>query len=511
MEVINAGMRKGIKLMCKASQTMQFLYLMPKPQDFVTRIVGDVVYLSAGVKKLSDDMNKLLDSYADIPANYLMTQMNSITGSLTGIVDRVSTYAQNAVNQTVGLGENAVNIVTELTGDAIDLTGSLTSAIVSLGSAVTETSTLVLGNTDKAEDIYDATDVILEWTGDGFKNVNEKATAPLKKASQKLVDTRTGITSKIDEKASKINDTIEAPQRWVESLITQLREKMQKLYNVIDGGFKDVTGMTSVSSGSSKVTEALLASGDSSKATQATVAMTTVVSEVIKNFSIGKMIGAFAGVLTQSVIVRLGLDELPPIDFESMMCRIRDDMTVSNEELYNRYDKLLESTYNDPIMVDDEMSQVKEEERNYSAKNYKEFISAYNEELKTQRDNIRTQMKNATLQSTQAESQATKKELKSAIKEVEKYRKQINRAKKASDLKESIGAELDNLKQEAEYRCNTLKSDWQSMMQQYKDAINEIKEFFMNGGSCDRFIDDCCDAINKDFDDIKSLPMQLSA
>ena len=107
-DVINSGMRKSIKVMCVVAQTAQFISLMPKPKDFVTRIVGDVVYLSAQIQKLSDDMNKLLDSYADIPANYLMTQMNSITGSLSNITNRVNTYTQNAINETMGLGENAI-------------------------------------------------------------------------------------------------------------------------------------------------------------------------------------------------------------------------------------------------------------------------------------------------------------------------------------------------------------------------------------------------------------------
>src|SRR5574344_2293551 len=114
MEVINTGMRKSIKTMAVVCQTAQFVSLMPKPKDFVTRIVGDVVYLSAQLTKLSEDMNKLLDSYADIPVNYFMTQVNSITGSLSGITNRLNTYVQKAVNEIDGLGEHAVNPISQL-------------------------------------------------------------------------------------------------------------------------------------------------------------------------------------------------------------------------------------------------------------------------------------------------------------------------------------------------------------------------------------------------------------
>ena len=190
MEVINAGMRKSIKIMVITAQTAQFISLMPKPQDFVVRVVGDVVYLSAQINKLSDKMNQMLDAYADISGNYLMTQMNSITGSLTGITNRLNIYTQNAVNQTIGLAENTAQIITELTGTAIDTTSGVTKAIVGLTSAVEETGSNLVGQTDVASDIHSAAEVILEWTGDGFDNINDSVTTPLKKVTQRLEETR---------------------------------------------------------------------------------------------------------------------------------------------------------------------------------------------------------------------------------------------------------------------------------------------------------------------------------
>ena len=173
MGVINAGMKKLIKVMAVSAQTAQFISLLPKPKDFVTRVVGDVVYLSSRVIKLSDDMNRLLDSYSDIPTNYLMTQMNSITGSLTNITDRVSTYAQNAVNQSIGLAENTAQMISELTGTVIDTTGAVVGAVTGVGSAVAETSMNIIGQTDTASEIHDGAEVILEWSGNGFNNIKD--------------------------------------------------------------------------------------------------------------------------------------------------------------------------------------------------------------------------------------------------------------------------------------------------------------------------------------------------
>ena len=506
MEVINSGMRKGIKMMAVAAQTAQFISLMPKPKDFVIRIVGDVVYLSACLKKLSDDMDKLLDSYADIPTNYLMTQMNSITGSLSGIVNRLNIYGQNAVNQTFGLGENAVDMITELTGSAIDTTGALTTAIVGLAGAISESSVNILGQTDVGEDIHDATEVIMEWTGDKFKVINEEHTAPLKKAKQNIVDKKTQINDKINDTAQKANDNIENARLWVETLITELREKMKKLSDTLDTGFKDVTGMTYVSKGADVIANGLEAD---SMAASATVAASSAISTVIKNFSIGKMVYAFAGILTQSVIVRLGLDKLPPIDFESMLCRIRDDNTISTKDMYKQYNHMLESTYNDYIEFGEEAARAGEE-RYYSADNYKEFMKAYNERLKKKRDDIRLLMKTSkTSRGEIIKDEVAEGEMRSGIQELQKYRRQITNARQANTIKSILGEELIRFKNEAQYRCNSIKADWNDMMQQYKDAIKEIKEYFSNGGCCDMYIEDCCMAINHDCDEIKSLCKSL--
>ena len=509
MEVINTGMRKGIKAMAVAAQTMQFISLMPKPKDFVTRIVGDVVYLSAQLTKLSEDMNKLLDSYADIPVNYFMTQVNSITGSLSGITNRLNTYVQNGVNQIAGLGENALNTISEITGAAIDTTGSLTSAVISLGSAVVQTPVNILGQTDTGEEINDAAEIILEWTNNGFKTVKDDATKPINDVTNKLNNLKSGVTDTINGATNTVNDKIQEAQKWIQTLINELRDKVQKLSNLMDTNFKDVTGLSSISKGSTTISTGLTESGEESLAGTATQSITSSLSNVINNFSISKVVFAFAGVITQSAIVKLGVDQLPPIDFESMMYKIRDDITMTEDDLYKQYQQLSDSTYNDIIKFGEDVSKNPSEFRNYSAENYDKFKDEFEDELKKQREDIRTRMKFA--KNDRSQATIAKKEMRSAIKEIEKYRKQIKNAKQTSTLKSIIDDELKNFKKEIEYRSNSIKSDWESMMKQYRDAIKEIKEFFSTGGSCDMFIDDCCNQINKDCNDIKEMCKNLAS
>ena len=512
MEVINAGMRKGIKIMCVVAQTAQFVSLMPKPQDFVTRIVGDVVYLSSLIQKLSDDMNKLLDSYAEIPGNYLMTQMNSITGSLSNITNRVNTFAQSGIDQIMGLGENTLGMVSELTGTVIDAAGSATKAVVGLGSAVAETSTNILGNTDVAEGIHDSVEVVLEWTGNNFQEFTTNATEPLNKATQTITDAKAKVSGTVNKAADYANDKIQQVQKFVENIIKDLREKMQKLSDIMDSGFKDVTGLDSVSKGSQKISEELKVdteNGVTTKVVEITTSVTSSLASVIKNFNIGKVVFAFTGVLAQSVIVKLGLDQLPPIDFESMLCKIRDDMTMSAQDLYKQYNLMMENTYNEYLEFGDDAAKIPSEDRNYSTKNYEDFLNQFSEEQKKQRDWIRLQMKSnyddRGKPIDNAQDTINKREIKSAIKELRKYRKTVKNAKQTTKILDVIKEELARFKQEAEYRCSSIKADWQSMMDQYKKAIAEIKSFFQNGGSCDMFIDDTCDDINKACDEIKEL------
>lgn len=509
MEIINTGMRKGIKAMAVVCQTAQFVSLMPKPKDFVTRIVGDVVYLSAQLTKLSEDMNKLLDSYASIPVNYFMTQVNSITGSLMGITNRLNTYTQNGVNQIAGLGENALNTISEITGTAIDTTGSITSAVVSLGSAVAQTSKNILGQTDTGEEINNAAEVVLEWTDNGFKTVKDDVTKPINDVTNKLNNIKSGVTDTINGVANTVNDKIQETQKWIQTLIDKLRNNVQELSNLMDTGFKDVTGLSSISKGANTISTGLTESGEESLVGTAAQSITSSISNVIENFSISKVVFAFAGVITQSTIVKLGLDQLPPIDFESMMYKIRDDITMTEDDLYKQYQQLSDSTYNDIIKFGEDLSKNPSEFRNYSAENYDNFKDEFEDELKKQREEIRTRMKFAKNDKKQAT--IAKKEMRSAIKEIEKYRKQIKNAKQTSTLKSIIDDELKNFKKEIEYISNSIKSDWESMMKQYRDAIKEIKEFFSTGGSCDMFIDDCCNQINKDCDDIKELCKNLSS
>lgn len=511
MAVINEGMKKVIKGMAVTAQTAQFISLMPKPQDFVTRLVGDVVYLSVKAQKLSDDINKMLDQYADIPRNYIMTQVNSMTGSAANIVDKVNKYAQNGIEQTMDVPINALEIASSLTNTVTDTISATSKAVTSIGMTVAHTGSAVLGQEDVATDIHEASQEILKWTGDGFQSVKKTSTDPLKRAANTIASKKNGAKKKVGELASDIKEDIQKPQQFIERLLKELREKMDRLSYEIDRGFGSVTGVNSIANGANYVTEALKESENKAPANQVTLAVSQAVEHVLRNFSIAKVIRAFGGVLTQSAIVMVGLDKLPPIDFEMMLAKIRESNNKSNDQLYEELNAITNSAYGEMVDFGEKGVIKPSDNREYDTKKYKEFIKQYDEELSKQREEIRLSMKSRQHKKmTPYEEMMERRKLKSAIKEVNKFRKQVRKAKKSQRTKGVIRKELKNLKKETEFRSNSIKSDWNQMMKQYRKAISEIKIFFKNGGDGDKYINDCCNRINEDCDKIKAMCKALT-
>lgn len=510
MAVINSGMRKAIKIMCVTAQTAQFISLMPKPKDFATRLVGDVVYLSSVVMKLSEDVNKLLDMYANIPTDYIMNQINSITGSATRIVDRVSTYAQNAVNQGMGVASNTMELLSGSTIDIIDAVKSTSNAVVSLGGTVAHTSSTIIGKTDVASDIQSGVEEILMWNGDKFEKIKESSTKPIYDIVQKVNDANNKIDEKISEVTNDIKNVANKPQEFIEDIISKLKESMDKLSSDFDNAFP----LNIASKGMSKVTDALKDSGANDPASQAAVAVLSATGDIFKNFSISKVIRAFGGVLIQAGIVEIGLDKLPPIDFERMLLNIRGEIEDNFELSKQTYLELASEILNKDVKNLDELS---EELKNsiilkngqYTAKAYNEYKKNFNKDIREKRKERLQDLKKERDDLMKSKKEV-EKENDTAIIEQRKLRKEIKEAKQTDKFKDVLKKELENAKDEFKYRSDSMISDWNNMMKRYEDAIKEIKGFFQNGGDGDMFIDDCCDRINQDCDDIKELCKNLT-
>lgn len=575
-EPINPPMRKAIKNMCIVCQTAQFVSLMPKPKDFVTRVVSDIVYLSSLIQDLSDKMNKMLDEYSDIPVNYLMTNVNSLSGSLTRTLDRVNKYTQNAINQTFNVAENSMDIISEISGNAVDIYKETSKAVDALALRVAGKSTTIDGVDvlDELEDkldedeIKDLCDEILEWTDNKFQTISSDWKNPFDSAGIK--NKKEQATSAVNDAFSTASDAVKSATEWVTTLIKELKKKMDDLTSIFDDGFNDFSGVKNITSDAvEKLTEVStgLKNGENpTPAQQAAAATAEALAKVLRNFSVSKIIKAFAGVLTQVTIVTVGLDKLPPIDVESILSVLKDQAEDDAKGLLNSLKKRQNESMQQHNEAWDEYKKknnikfessnnyadMSDEDKEYSDKSYQEFLKQYEEERvrqrKENRQNLKKSRKEAREQTAaelkeaitsaydpfttvqkervqaRKEANASRKKIrtakeelaqaeasgnKSAIMEARVKLEQAKNAKKTTKLNQNIKAELQHMKKEAEIRCKKLKVQWEEMMSQYEKAIKEITDFFSGKGDGDKFINDCCEKINQDCTDIKDLCKSL--
>ena len=100
-EPINPPMRKGIKVAAQVAQIARLITLMPTPQDFATRIAGDIIYMSSLIQKFVTDINKVLDGYSNIPWDYFNNQLYSISDSAQNVLNRAQEYSNYVVDNII--------------------------------------------------------------------------------------------------------------------------------------------------------------------------------------------------------------------------------------------------------------------------------------------------------------------------------------------------------------------------------------------------------------------------
>ena len=552
MELITAGMRKSIKIMSVVSQTANYISLMPKPKEFIMKVINDVVYISGQVKKLTDNLNKMLDEYADMPGEYLMTGFNEISDALTGSINILSDYSKTIVDNTVGLAENTMQNITEMTGTIIDSTGALTSSVIGLASSVAHSSAAILGNPDTADDIQNASSVILEWNNNGFTTASNTSKGAIDKVTQKITNkldgtydedgnlVEKGVYEEIDDVTKKINDklNLQQKQEWVQEKIKKLRDDMRKFEQYIDKKFHDSTGMISVNTQSQQFLDALgnmevdESDPNNTTAQKAIRDVTQNLMDAINNFSIGKVITAMTGVTLQVTLLSIGIEELPHIDVEGMLNKLRDKAEGGLDSIIDKIDEKIISNHDNKVKdytkfkeTDDYKSYINSDEykkyensngeipeptKNFPKEAYRKFCKEREEDRKKEREELRKKLRDNKKDSRKEEREQRKKqrnnpEYKTSIKEARKQRRMARNSKIANTLKDNLLKSFKVLGDEVTKRYHRIETDWNNMMNQYRTCIADMTAFLQGGGPGSRRIDKCCNDINTDCNNIVDL------
>lgn len=531
--LINSKMKYSLKVMAVTAQIANYVTLMPKPMDFINKIVSDVILLSNDLLKLSQDMNRLLDNYDMLPTDFIETQISGLTGELTDIASRPATVVNNTYDdaETIYLNtKRIINTTRRAISDIKDGVYGVSQSLTDVSNNVSKSSSSILSRPKLAAALKKSAQKTLVWTSGKFTEVNQDGTISNDKetqevisdirktsnyldnveaGSEKILGNFTEFRDNVNELTDQVNDTIRKPQKFLEELIGKLRKAIRKLSDSLDGGFQDVTGMSSISKGLGDVTSIIEETGDNSVAGKTVSVVSANVAKAISNFSIGKVVVAFSSILVQSAVLSLGLNQLPTIKVDEMLSKINGKL-ITKKSTYDALGKTAAVEEAQKAMIEAEINAKLRESLSKDIKhpdllaNVKvpdlkplelKFIrdnisyspndtikKTCKEMLQQQRLDIRHDLMSATKLKTPSPNEALKIRLNlpSSIKEVRKHKNNVKKAKQTKKLKDLVNKELTNFTNKANQKCKKIKSDWDMMMRRYKDSINQIKGFFIS-------------------------------
>ena len=519
--ITDAG-RKAIKKMAQVSQCARVLSLMPTAEDFAMRLIGDMRHIARMLNSISTRINEILDRYSSIPGDFLLKGFDEILDKL----DDINDYAKFAIKETSDVMTSTVKSVQEMTdalGSAVSTTtsatlqigGGMTYGAIAMGANIKLAMTgngrramtndvvqdVVDGNVpidgmeeeienrikNEVGEIDDIADAVRDWT----KNASTKSTESIDGFFENMGSGIDGALEWIDEKktnADKVVDDnvgvliekVENAKKEVENKIERVREIFNKFIKDFDDTFGFMKSTEETFRNASNTAYEKM----DSPVFDAVGDVTGEIADFIKNFSIGKVVTAIGGIVVGAGAATLAMDLLPSIDVDRMLKDVIGGVDTS------RIDKMTELYSNkyfddgpDLLEVPDVPWRLsKDDLEKYNADGYNKYLEEFTEENDNARSAILEQMlKVKTSADLVAVSEANRekmKENKSALKAMRKVRRDAIKAKQIEKYKGFLNIELDYLKRECKNMQTNIKSEWDAMMKQYKDAINEIKNLY---------------------------------
>lgn len=385
----------------------------------------------------------------DILETYTNFPSDFLTESTNNIMGTLTNYANTAAGATQGMLYALHNAT-----DNIDYLTTSTPGILKDQLLNTNNAEHYLGDTvDGTHDVLDSVTDGVNKTLDLANNINNK----VNKNVQSVVDY-------INEKMKKVNDTLnDAFGEYIVSVET--KDELQKVSNSMNDG---------------------------SLGGELTSSVTDTVSTLIKNFDIGKITTGFLGLSTNIGLVAMGIDKLPKLNLDNVLAFGNSKIMKTHERKTNETREFQES------------------------EEYKKMVEDAEGDKKKLRETIRMKRK-ASIQERRRSIETLSKEereaRRSVAKDVRKRKMQAKKAKVAKKIKETIGMELMRFQSDLKKFGTNINDEWNLMEKQYRKSVTEIKNFFTgdpNNSPGSKYIDDCCDAIEKDCDSIKEIFKNLS-
>lgn len=563
--LITASTRKAIKKMAQISQVARALSLMPTPEDFALRFIGDMKHIAALVNRISVRMDELMTKYTFIPVEFLLEGFDEILNKLKDIDD----YSKFAIAETTSVMSSSVKSTKELTKALGSAMSTATSATLQIGGGLAygtiamgaNIKLVVSGNgrrnitNEVVQDVVDGkvavnqmeeeierrtkegaggmdnlANSIKDWTKTATKNSTESIDDFFKGAGDGLDGAIEWIDGAKRDANGVVDDTVGVAIKKVENAKREIEEKLERVKKTFenftknfDEAFGFVNGKNFAEDVFRNISNTANEMDSNSKLFAELGEVSDEVADFINNFNIGKVVTAVGGLVVGAGVATLSMELLPSIDADKMLKKVIGG--VNNDYRIDKMQELYNNKYNEngPELL--EVPGVnwrlsKDDLEKYNADGYNKFLEEFGEVNDNTRSEILEQMQKVkTAADLAAVTKANKekmKENKSAIKAMRKVRRDAIKARMVDRYKGFLRIELDYLKKECSKMKTNIKNEWDSMMIQYKNAIKEIERFFSEegNGGCEA-IDKCCDRINKDAEEIvelcKSITVELTS
>ena len=492
-DLLNSKARKGIKTMAKVAWTAHAVSQIPQPRDFALMITSDIITFTGRVQELSDRMNSLLETYSNIPVDFIAGQMNSILDSAVNTLNK-------ATNYTNGVG--SINIKSSLADDIsglmkahVDLYNETSDLVVETSQNIRHSISIITDKDELSNNIDGVSRNIRRNDIDGFYNVNNS----LRDTNVYVSNKARGASSTIKTASEKQAAEMRKFQTKVNELLNMIREQIKTFSTSIDDAF----GVTTIKNTATSTSTINLTRYDNHTGNVFEDMNGTLIKETAKttygildNFSIGKFVTGCAGIAATATLMETGIMNLPPINVEMML----------NEINGTQKDKSVDLPFDDLVQYDDT--------------EYKSYRDSFEDMLKKQRNEIRLNLANkgrkTSIMNEQRDlSKMTDSERESAIKNIRSQRRKARRGKIANNVKNILLEELRRFVADMKAFSKSVKTRWENMMKTYTDTVEQVKGFFTEGGHGDKIIEDICIEINDNFDDItrlctQELPVQIA-
>lgn len=562
-EIITEKGRIAIKKMAQVSQCVRVLGLMPNPEDFALRLIGDLRGIIKMMNNISVRIDDILERYMGIPIEFLYEGFDLILEKLNNLND----YAKFAIAETTGVLSSTVSSAKELTDALGSAVSTTTSAVLQVGGGLTYASVamganiklMMSGNSremltnDVVQDVVDgkvpvsemmnefdrrideevggadaAAASIRDWTKNAASNSTESINdffgdmgSGLKDAEDWVNGVKSGADKIVDDSVGVLIEKVENAKRVVEEKIERVREIFNNLTKNFDESFGTLVGKSWVEDAFRNASNTAYEKMDG-PVFDAIGEITKETADFIKNFNIGKVVTGLAGLFAGAGLATLAMDLLPNIDTDKMLKsiiggverRIVDKMTeLQHNKVYGDGPEVT-----DLMEIPDTPWRLSKDDCEIYIENegkYAKQLEAFLEENNSEREKLLAELAKATtpadVRKITKENREKMKSNKSALKQMRKIRRDVVKAKQIKKYKSFLKIELDYLQKEINNVKDNIKRDWDDMTNQYRRAIEEITKFFTNLGSggCES-IDRCCDRINDDADQIVELCQNIT-